>query len=543
MTTQVKNIEIEIKELAGKKSQESERITRYLSQAKELEEKISDLNSRLKKAEEKFDIKDFKEISLILNSINSIFSGLKGESDIEIITIKIEKAGQELQKAIEISGRFDEQEKLGLIRSELFAFAEEKDVLNIKLNESRLNLQITQGRENLLKDRLRSIAAENSAIVMKINRYSGADKGQTKEGEKEDILEKLTSVEEKMRKAQEKLEAYSRDEEEKRKRMLELQRSAQDSQDEINAINRDIESIRIGSARCETKLEDIESQIRQGLCSLKEIKEYEHIGEIDPEALQAKIQSLKRQLEHIGGIDPEIEQEYIDTKGRYDFLSGQTDDLVKAIASLEMVIKELDVEIRRKFDEEFKVISKKFEEYFKILFNGGNAKIIKVLESDLVAVQEEDGESAGDQAEKKTTQHGSSFDLAKIKYLQKHNATGLAGIEIQATPPGKKIKTLSMLSGGERALTAIALLCAIISANPSPFVVLDEVDAALDEANSERLAKILDDLSSKTQFIVISHNRASMRKAQILYGVTMQDDGVSKLLSIKLEDAPAVKQG
>ncbi len=93
-----------------------------------------------------------------------------------------------------------------------------------------------------------------------------------------------------------------------------------------------------------------------------------------------------------------------------------------------------------------------------------------------------------------------------------------------------------MLSGGERALTAIALICAIISANPSPFVVLDEVDAALDEANSERLAQILDDLSNKTQFIVISHNRATMRKANILYGVTMQDDGVSKLLSVKLDD-------
>ena len=98
-----------------------------------------------------------------------------------------------------------------------------------------------------------------------------------------------------------------------------------------------------------------------------------------------------------------------------------------------------------------------------------------------------------------------------------------------------------MLSGGERALTAIALICAIISANPSPFVVLDEVDAALDESNSERLAKILDDLSHKTQFIVITHNRASMRRANVLYGITMGEDGVSKLLSIKLENSESVK--
>ena len=98
-----------------------------------------------------------------------------------------------------------------------------------------------------------------------------------------------------------------------------------------------------------------------------------------------------------------------------------------------------------------------------------------------------------------------------------------------------------MLSGGERALTAIALICAIISANPSPFVILDEVDAALDEANSERLAQILDDLSEKTQFVTITHNRASMKRASIIYGVTMKADGVSQLLSIRLDDIAAVK--
>jgi chromosome segregation protein len=162
-----------------------------------------------------------------------------------------------------------------------------------------------------------------------------------------------------------------------------------------------------------------------------------------------------------------------------------------------------------------------------VLFNGGNAKVIKVLEE-----KKEEEEPEGAQKSEPETMD----DLKKIKFLQKHNATGLAGVEIQATPPGKKIKSISMLSGGERALTAIAMICAIINSNPSPFVVLDEVDAALDEANSERLAKILDELSHRTQFIAITHNRATMRRANILYGVTMGDDGISKLLSIKLDD-------
>jgi len=111
------------------------------------------------------------------------------------------------------------------------------------------------------------------------------------------------------------------------------------------------------------------------------------------------------------------------------------------------------------------------------------------------------------------------------------------GIEIKASPPGKKVATISMLSGGERALTSIALICAIIQANPSPFVVLDEVDAALDESNSIKFSEILEKLSHITQFITITHNRATMEKARLLYGVTMGDDGVSKLLSVDLEKA------
>ena len=235
----------------------------------------------------------------------------------------------------------------------------------------------------------------------------------------------------------------------------------------------------------------------------------------------------KNQLELIGGIDPESEKEFNETKERFDFLSNQTNDLNSAVKSLEKIISELDINIKERFDHEFDIISEKFSEYFKILFNGGSAKIFKLTEEEKVTTD--------NSTEIKETSP-SEDSLKKVKLLKKRNALGLSGIEIQATPPGKKIQTISMLSGGERALTAIALICAIISANPSPFVVLDEVDAALDEANSERLAQILDDLSNKTQFIVITHNRASMKRASVLYGVTMQSDGVSKLLSVKLEE-------
>ncbi|MBI4415166.1 MAG: hypothetical protein HY566_02915 [Candidatus Kerfeldbacteria bacterium] len=116
----------------------------------------------------------------------------------------------------------------------------------------------------------------------------------------------------------------------------------------------------------------------------------------------------------------------------------------------------------------------------------------------------------------------------------------ISGVEIMATPPGKRISGITMLSGGERAMGSIALICAILSTRPSPFVVLDEVDAALDEANSQRFAAILRELAHRTQFITITHNRATMAISSVLYGVTMNEDGVSKLLSIKMEDAERV---
>ena len=115
------------------------------------------------------------------------------------------------------------------------------------------------------------------------------------------------------------------------------------------------------------------------------------------------------------------------------------------------------------------------------------------------------------------------------------------GVEIAATPPGKKLKSIAMLSGGEKALTSIALLSAILALNPPPFVVLDEVDAALDESNSARFASIISELAHRTQFIVITHNRATMQASEILYGVTMGEDGISKILSLQLEPAAATK--
>ena len=411
-----------------------------------------------------------------------------------------------------------------------------------KIQDYRLKASARSERLRLLNAKKIQSAKEIEDIKIKISKSQlKFDAGGIKK-EKEEINEKLNGLNAAIKKLENELEELNRAKDKEKTQLFEYQKNIQAWQAEVNEISGELNGLKIEATRQETRLEDLEANIRGEELDISEIKDYRLSEEtIDINLLQKHLSSNKSQLEQIGGIDPEAEKEYRETKERYDFLSGQMNDLDSAIKSLEEIIYELDINIKSRFDAEFKVISEKFNEYFKTLFNGGNAKIYKLMTEDLEKEEMKNGgavkpEMGGLTPAEAEIKNRTDEKLKKIKFLKKHNAVDLAGVEVQATPPGKKIQTVTMLSGGERALTAIALICAIISANPSPFVVLDEVDAALDEANSERFARILDDLSNKTQFIIITHNRASMRRASILYGVAMEADGISRLLSVKLDD-------
>lgn len=220
----------------------------------------------------------------------------------------------------------------------------------------------------------------------------------------------------------------------------------------------------------------------------------------DLEKLGREYRSLQREAASLGALDPETEREYAEVTERVHFYRAQIDDLTSAIAQTSDVLRSLDREIKQKGDSAFTDLAAAFRKAFVELFGGGSARLV------LQEGREEDGETLP------------------------------AGVEIEATPPGKTLKSLALLSGGERALTALALLMAIMETNPAPFILLDEVDAALDEANTRRFAGLLAKLRQKTQFLVITHNRATMEVADALYGVTMGRDGVSRLLSVTLSD-------
>ncbi|HAF60734.1 MAG TPA: chromosome segregation protein SMC, partial [Anaerolineaceae bacterium] len=188
--------------------------------------------------------------------------------------------------------------------------------------------------------------------------------------------------------------------------------------------------------------------------------------------------------------------EYNEDKERYEFLTNQIADLEQAEKDLRKVVIELEEIIKEKFKETFKAVNEEFSEIFKQLFGGGSARLIIEDEENITET----------------------------------------GIEIEATLPGKRKQELALLSGGERSLTAIALIFSLLKISPTPFCVLDEVDAMLDESNVVRLGQLMKELSDRTQFIVITHNRNTVQLASVIYGVTMGRDSASQLISLKLEE-------
>ena len=244
------------------------------------------------------------------------------------------------------------------------------------------------------------------------------------------------------------------------------------------------------------------------------------------EEIRRKIERIKIKLEDSGsGNASEIMKEYDDTAERDVFLARELEDLNKSIESLRLLIQELKETLDKEFKNGVEKINKQFQEFFSLMFGGGSAFLSITMEhkkpkKNDEKVTEEDG--GGEEAEEEEENNDLGFER---------------GIEINVTLPQKKVKDLHMLSGGERSLTSIALLFAVSQVNPPPFLVLDETDAALDEANSRKYGNMLENLSKYSQLIVVTHNRETMSRAQVLYGVTMSAEGASKLLSIRLEDA------
>ncbi len=245
-------------------------------------------------------------------------------------------------------------------------------------------------------------------------------------------------------------------------------------------------------------------------------------------AMEQRIFRLRGDLASIGEIDQALMKEAKDTEARYAFLTKESEDLLKAVADLTRLMQELSEKIKTEFDKSLAKINEEFGKFFALMFGGGMAKL-KVEKPRVAKVE------AGDVEESDTGEGAARDEGEKAEEEMAIEKDG--GVDIDIRLPRKKVTTLDMLSGGERSLVGIAALFAMVAVSPPPFLVLDEVDAPLDERNARRFGDMLKDFSKRTQFIIVTHNRATMEVADILYGVTLGEDGTSKIVSLKLEPA------
>lgn len=272
-----------------------------------------------------------------------------------------------------------------------------------------------------------------------------------------------------------------------------------DQRQALRTVEEQLRQTEVAVGRMDVELENILRKLRDDYELSYELAKQRYPVPDDVPAAQAEVQRLKRSISALGEVNLGAIDEYQRVHERYTFLSGQKDDLVEAKTTLYHVIREMEEEMSKRFKTTFDAIRREFGTVFTKLFGGGRADLVLL-----------DPEHMLD-----------------------------TGIDIVAQPPGKKLQNLQLLSGGERALTAMALLFAILQVKPVPFCVLDEVEAALDEANVVRFAQYLREFSEQTQFIVVTHRKGTMEEADVLYGVTMEEGGVSKLVSVRLEDEEA----
>jgi chromosome segregation protein len=342
------------------------------------------------------------------------------------------------------------------------------------------------------------------------------------------VREEIKTLEADLQKIVKEIQAEISLDRNRRQQFFQTERELRLRQDEANSFKDKYNDFKISLAKIEVREEDLRARI------LEELKiDVELLAKssevVDQFSLERDIAKLKFQMEQIGGIDPLVMTEYDETEKRFQFLTTESADLENALVSLREVIKEMEKKVNEKFHETFDEINREFSKYFRIIFGGGDAHLTKVK---IKARRTKEDVLSGEEDEV-----GQSID-GESKLDQSANGeddNDEIGIDISACPAGKRISNLSILSGGERSLTSLALLFAIISHNPPPFSILDEVEAALDEANSKRFGRIIQELSDSTQFVIITHNRETMRQASLLYGVTMGEDGISKLLSVKID--------
>ncbi len=314
--------------------------------------------------------------------------------------------------------------------------------------------------------------------------------------EEEAVIKKYYEAVKEKSEALKKLDVLLKNKEEVSKASEEYALSVKQDNKILNNKNNELKELEVSVNRLDVKLDTLLATLSEEYSMSYENARSRYKLEIDYNIAKNKVTTLRRKIKELGEVNLTAPKEYDELEQRYNFLSKQIEDLLKAKDTLITIADEMDKVMVREFKESFKIINELFAKTFKELFKGGHANL-------------------------KLTDPNNLLET---------------GIEIVASPPGKKVGSISLLSGGEKTLTAISLLFAIIKARPAPFCILDEVEAALDEANVDTFGKYVTSLKNLSQFIIITHKKVTMEYVDVLYGITMQESGVSRLVSVSLEN-------
>lgn len=449
-----------------------------------------------------------KEIEFYQSEMKKLFSGNEGSlSRLNEIEALLKTAGQSKESIV--SDKTSTDDYITELKNKCYEDKQTRELLNKQVTSVMMEVTSIKNEIDLLSKDIASLKAECKILEQEIIDFDVREKfnnGRLERLNRE--LEKIVSNSKEQAEINELKEKLVELDAEK-DRMNELVKELDQKRIEQNdVVNKTKEKL----IREEANLEMVDTQIATLSQRMEENYGYdldkakEYFLTVDPQSLEiefvpekanAEINTIRRKIERFGPINELAEEKFREESERFEDLNKQFGDVQKAEQDLIQIINELTAEMVEKFTASFNVINENFNEVFKELFGGGRAKM----------------------------------ELEKgVNVLE-------AGIEIMAEPPGKKLSNLAPLSGGERALTAIAILFAIIKLNPMPFSILDEIEAALDETNARLFAQYLNKFSKHTQFIVVTHRKPTMQLCNTLFGVTMQEKGVSKTVRVKLEEA------
>lgn len=505
----------ELDELESKLGQGEKVKNELAEKSRQLDDSQNEIKAALQEIESRLGAVAEQRTRLKVNMENVSAQIRRLDSDLSFLKLQYSELSGEYEeisgRQTEAAARVEELEKRVLMLRERLAEREKKvkdsageaellaeDLTKVKVRLATLEQEKEQAKRLLQEEQ--ALKQENrQAIKQKEEQMAGlAAAREQLETERQELETALAQQEEAQLVKQQKLTQLKAERERISAWLTAEEEELRQQVQAVEKIKEQIHQEEINMARWETEWENGAKRLNEDF-SLTWEEGQKFRPEQSRAALTQLLQDLKQQIEAMGPVNHAAIEEYPKTLERYEFLCAQRDDLVEARKKLHILINDLDLTMSEKFKEGFAAVDTAFRQVFAELFDGGHAE------------------------------------------LRLDNPENLleTGVEIIAQPPGKKPQHLSLLSGGERALTAIALLFALLKVKPSPFCILDEIEASLDDANVQRFAEYVRKLSHATQFLVISHRKGTMEAADTLYGITMEESGVSKLLTVQLdEDKP-----